>query len=78
MIPWKEFISRPLCCRSPRTSTGRLVPFQNGKMLAPQQKEPIMETIALTTTTREPWNEGKLVARKTPYKLKEIWAIRVR
>jgi integrase len=47
-------------------------------MLAPQQKEPIMETIALTTTTREPWNKGKLVGQKTPFKLKEIWAIRVR
>jgi hypothetical protein len=47
-------------------------------MLAPQQKEPIMETIALPTTTREPWNKGKLVGQKTPLKLKEIWAIRVR
>jgi len=37
-----------------------------------------METIALTTTTREPWNKGKLVGQKTPFKLKEIWAIRVR
>ena len=37
-----------------------------------------METIALTTTTREPWNKGKLVGQKTPLKLKEIWAIRVR
>jgi hypothetical protein len=24
-----------------------------------------METIALTTTTREPWNKGKLVGQKT-------------
>jgi hypothetical protein len=37
-----------------------------------------METIALTSTTREPWNKGKLVGQKTPFKLKEIWAIRVR
>ena len=37
-----------------------------------------METVALTTTTREPWNKGKLVGQKTPLKLKEIWAIRVR
>jgi integrase len=35
-----------------------------------------METIAFTT--REPWNKGKLVGQKTPFKLKEIWAIRVR
>jgi integrase len=47
-------------------------------MLAPQQKEPTIESIALTTTTRDPWNKGKLVGQKTPFKLKEIWAIRVR
>jgi hypothetical protein len=27
---------------------------------------------------RRPWNKGKLVGQKTPFKLKEIWAIRVR
>ncbi len=27
---------------------------------------------------REPWNKGKLVGQKAPFKLKEIWAIRVR
>jgi integrase len=37
-----------------------------------------MEIVALTSTTREPWNKGKLVGQKTPFKLKEIWAIRVR
>ena len=25
----------------------------------------------------EPWNKGKLVGQKAPFKLKEIWAIRV-
>jgi hypothetical protein len=25
-----------------------------------------------------PWNEGKLIGQKAPFKLKEIWAIRVR
>src|SRR5450631_4070916 len=30
------------------------------------------------TTIREPWNKGKLVGQKSPFKLKEIWAIRVR
>lgn len=35
-----------------------------------------MENIA--SATREPWNKGKLVGQKTPFKLKEIWAIRVR
>ena len=27
---------------------------------------------------REPWNKGKLVGQKAPFKLKEIWAMRVR
>ena len=27
---------------------------------------------------REPWNKGKLVGQKAPFKLKEIWAPRVR
>jgi integrase len=27
---------------------------------------------------RRPWNKGKLVGQKLPFKLKEIWAIRVR
>jgi hypothetical protein len=30
------------------------------------------------TTIREPWNKGKLVSQKAPFKLKEIWAIRIR
>jgi integrase len=30
------------------------------------------------TFGREPWNKGKLVAQKAPFKLKEIWAIRIR
>jgi integrase len=29
-------------------------------------------------SVREPWNKGKLVGQKTPLKLKEIWAIRIR
>ena len=27
---------------------------------------------------REPWNKGKLVGQKAPFKLKDIWALRVR
>ena len=30
------------------------------------------------TAIREPWNKGKLVGQKTPLRLKDIWAIRVR
>ena len=37
-----------------------------------------METINSATSIRAPWNKGKLVGQKAPFKLKEIWAIRVR
>jgi hypothetical protein len=30
------------------------------------------------TVHREPWNKGKIVGQKTPFKLKETWALRVR
>jgi integrase len=36
-----------------------------------------METIA-NTAHREPWNKGKIVGQKAPFKLKDIWALRVR
>lgn len=27
---------------------------------------------------REPWNKGKIVGQEAPFKLKDIWALRVR
>jgi integrase len=42
------------------------------------EKEPVMDQIIATESPREPWNKGKLVGQKMPFKLKEIWAIRVR
>jgi len=30
------------------------------------------------STSKAPWNKGKLVGQKPPLKLKEIWAIRIR
>ena len=33
---------------------------------------------AIVRAHQEPWNKGKLVGQKAPFKLKEIWAIRVR
>ena len=36
-----------------------------------------MESVA-TAVPREPWNKGKLVGQKAPFKLKAIWALRVR
>jgi len=37
-----------------------------------------MDHFIATHSRREPWNKGKLVGQKAPFKLKEIWAIRVR
>lgn len=34
--------------------------------------------IAGNITSREPWNKGKIVGQKAPFKLKDIWALRVR
>ena len=34
--------------------------------------------IAGIATPREPWNKGKIVGQKAPFKLKDIWALRVR
>jgi hypothetical protein len=36
-----------------------------------------METINSAVRRREPWNKGKLVGQKAPFKLKEIWGIRI-
>ena len=39
--------------------------------------ETIVEAVA-NATHREPWNKGKIVGQKAPFKLKDIWALRVR
>jgi hypothetical protein len=39
--------------------------------------ETIMETAAVTTH-HEPWNKGKIIGQKAPFKLQDIWALRVR
>jgi integrase len=31
-----------------------------------------------TSVHREPWNKGKIVGQKAPFKLKDIWALRIR
>ena len=33
---------------------------------------------AADTEHREPWNKGKIVGQKAPFKIKDIWALRVR
>lgn len=30
------------------------------------------------STHREPWNKGKIVGQKAPFKVQDIWALRVR
>ena len=35
-------------------------------------------TSSSTPRRREPWNKGKLVGQKAPFKPKEIWAMRMR
>src|ERR1700682_2509971 len=37
-----------------------------------------METATQTEGRAIPWNKGKLLGQKSPLKLKEIWAIRIR
>jgi hypothetical protein len=37
-----------------------------------------METTAINTPGRVPWNKGKFTGQKPPLKLNEIWAIRIR
>jgi hypothetical protein len=47
-------------------------------LVAPQlDQESIMEANA-SAGRREPWNKGKIVGQKAPFKLKDIWALRVR
>ena len=33
--------------------------------------------MASTVSNREPWNKGKLIGQKAPFKVKDIWALRV-
>ncbi len=37
-----------------------------------------MDTPAFLPKTREPWNKGKLTGQKPPFKVSDVWAIRVR
>ena len=37
-----------------------------------------MNPVNCNSAARSPWNKGKIVGQEAPFKLKEIWAIRVR
>jgi hypothetical protein len=47
-------------------------------MVLPQPKEEDEMDTTATVVRRGPWNKGKLVGQKAPFKVKDIWAIRVR
>ena len=36
-----------------------------------------MQLLENSSSTKVPWNKGKLVGQKPPLKLREIWAIRI-
>jgi hypothetical protein len=38
--------------------------------------EIVLESSA-SALRREPWNKGKIVGQKAPFKVKDIWALRV-
>jgi integrase len=40
--------------------------------------EGAMNPVTSLSSRHEPWNKGKIVGQKSPLKLKDIWAIRVR
>lgn len=37
-----------------------------------------MDALKCQSTSKEPWNKGKIVGQKAPLRLSQIWAIRVR
>jgi len=52
-------------------------PVIGASLMALNQRESIMGSVA-NAVHREPWNKGKIVGQKAPFKLKDIWALRVR
>jgi hypothetical protein len=48
-----------------------------GRVAPPDAWRSIMGTTD-SAVHREPWNKGKIVGQKAPFKLKDIWALRVR
>jgi hypothetical protein len=43
-----------------------------------QQEQSIIEYEHCTAAPREPWKKGKVVGQQSRFKLREVWAIRVR
>lgn len=84
MTPSRRSISEVRCpvwvglVPIPHRSDNRQAAVQRRMLVAPQlDQESIMEANAIAGR-REPWNKGKIVGQKAPFKLKDIWALRVR
>src|SRR6202051_3447101 len=62
------------------TAMGRVRPVRHHEKVtypAPSDHGGVpMDGVVIRTSN--PWNKGKLIGQKAPFKLKEIWAIRVR
>jgi hypothetical protein len=57
---------------------GKAIGWRGAHVARPSTgQESDMEANA-STANREPWNKGKIVGQKAPFKLKDIWALRVR
>ena len=60
-----------------RSVTSKLT-FSARRILQGPQLDGTIIGATVNTVLREPWNKGKLVGQKAPFKLKDIWALRVR
>jgi hypothetical protein len=68
---------RPILRRPAVLTHGKCIDFSWVHLRWPSTWwESIMGSVA-NAVHREPWNKGKLVGQKAPFKLKDIWALRV-
>src|SRR4029079_8871713 len=70
-------VERSRRLRSSRIVTSACPERRRTVVLPSPERRTTMESMHVTPR-REPWNKGKLVGQKAPFKLKDIWAIRVR
>ena len=58
--------------------SGKAFGLAKDHLLRPSARlETIMEFNA-SAVHREPWNKGRIVGQKAPFKLRDIWALRIR
>lgn len=51
---------------------------QQPMLMDPSTRWETITGSSANTLSREPWNKGKIVGQKAPFKVKDIWALRVR